>query len=64
MTLLRDDTTEYQRVVVTTARRLSIPEAIVEKDYWITQVLRAANSRLSTVSPTQYESSNLTSQPM
>jgi hypothetical protein len=44
MTLFRDDTTEFRRAVVTTARRLNIPEAIVEKDYWISQVLRAVNA--------------------
>lgn len=45
MVLLRDDTAEFRQAVLRAAETLGIPEQVVEKDYWITQILRAIRGR-------------------
>jgi hypothetical protein len=44
---LRDDPTEFEDAIDAAARALGLAPLFVEKDYWVTQVLRALNTRHS-----------------
>jgi predicted nucleotidyltransferase component of viral defense system len=37
---------DYRELIVATARELGMPEPFVEKDHWITELLRAAQATL------------------
>jgi hypothetical protein len=45
VTRLRDDPTEFEGALDAAARELGLAPLFVEKDYWVTQVLRALNVR-------------------
>jgi hypothetical protein len=47
VTRLRDDPTEFEGAIGAAARALGLAPFFVEKDYWVTQVLRALNTRHS-----------------
>lgn len=42
MPLLRDNESEFRSLVSETAQRLAMPEVFIEKDYWVTELLRGA----------------------
>lgn len=40
MSTLREDPREYQQAILRAAAEMNVPEQVIEKDYWITQILR------------------------
>ena len=45
MTSLRDDANEFEGAIAAAAGELGLAPLFIEKDYWVTQVLRALNAR-------------------
>lgn len=43
MPALRDNPQDFARLIGAAAQELRVPESLIEKDYWLTQVLRAVN---------------------
>ena len=45
MSRLRDNEADFEGAVVSAAERLGLAPLFVEKDYWVTQVLRALHEQ-------------------